>query len=404
MQPFPGKNTLNHLLERLHMTQSAHKKPLIFSFFSGSGFLDLGFELSGFEIAFVNEVHAPFLNAYQYSRENMNLGKPKYGYYQGSIEGCLNGEYAVLLADLVSQEKKSDSVIGFIGGPPCPDFSVAGKNKGQHGENGKLSQSYIDLICQQKPDFFVFENVKGLYRTAKHREFFNHLKKQLSEAGYVCTEKLINAISYGVPQDRERIILIGVLHHKNVQIEQFDWMQQVRFPDALQQNWPLTNDLGQSPELPQNIPAELTIQFWFDKNDVENHPNAHKHFQPRAGLSKFQSIAEGDDKKKSYKRLHRWRYSPTAAYGNNEVHIHPYLPRRISAAEAMAIQSLPKDFVLPENMTLSNMFKTIGNGVPFLAAQGIAKTLKSYLENYYEPAKTNSRQSGQCDRQFGQKS
>ncbi len=43
-----------------------------------------------------------------------------------------------------------------------------------------------------------------------------------------------------------------------------------------------------------------------------------------------------------YKRLHRWRYSPTACYGNNEVHLHPYKPRRISVAEALAIQSLPQ--------------------------------------------------------------
>ena len=84
----------------------------------------------------------------------------------------------------------------------------------------------------------------------------------------------------------------------------------------------------------------------------------------------------------------RWRYSPTAAYGNNEVHIHPYKPRRISAAEALAIQSLPAGFVLPPDMSLTNMFKTIGNGVPYLAARGIAKTLiqffgiNSYGKNY----------------------
>ena len=67
--------------------------------------------------------------------------------------------------------------------------------------------------------------------------------------------------------------------------------------------------------------------------------------------------------------MHRWRYSPTAAYGNNEVHIHPYKPRRISVAEALAIQSLPAIFELPETMTLSDMFKSIGNGVPFLAPE-----------------------------------
>ena len=84
--------------------------------------------------------------------------------------------------------------------------------------------------------------------------------------------------------------------------------------------------------------------------------------------------------KKSYKRLHRWRYSPTAAYGNNEVHLHPYKPRRISAAEALAIQSLPKNFIIPEHISLSNMFKTIGNGVPYLAAKGLAETISVFIE------------------------
>lgn len=74
------------------------------------------------------------------------------------------------------QLKNEGRLTGFIGGPPCPDFSVAGKNKGRDGENGRLSQSYIDIILEMKPDFFLFENVKGLYRTSKHREFFDHLK------------------------------------------------------------------------------------------------------------------------------------------------------------------------------------------------------------------------------------
>ena len=88
---------------------------------------------------------------------------------------------------------------------------------------------------------------------------------------------------------------------------------------------------------------------------------------------------EGDVSKKSYKRLHRWRYSPTAAYGNNEVHLHPYKERRISVAEAMSIQSLPKEFVLPSEMTLSDMFKSIGNGVPYLLAYKIALSIKSFI-------------------------
>ncbi len=80
--------------------------------------------------------------------------------------------------------------------------------------------------------------------------------------------------------------------------------------------------------------------------------------------------------------MHRWRYSPTAAYGNNEVRLHPYKARRLSAAEALAIQSLPAKFELPPTMTLSDKFKTIGNGVPFVAALGIANTIIDfYIQN-----------------------
>ena len=123
----------------------------------------------------------------------------------------------------------------------------------------------------------------------------------------------------------------------------------------------------------------LTVEYWFSKNDVLNHPNTYHYFKPKAGLKRFISVDEGDDSKKSYKRLHRWRYSPTACYGNNEVHLHPYKVRRISVAEALAIQSLPRNFVLPSNMTLTDMFKTVGNGVPYLASKAIAQTILDFL-------------------------
>ena len=130
---------------------------------------------------------------------------------------------------------------------------------------------------------------------------------------------------------------------------------------------------------PKGIPQELTVQYWFERNDVLHHPNAQDFFNPRAGLARMLEIQEGDDSKKSYKRLHRWRYSPTVAYGNNEVHLHPYLARRLSAAEAMALQSLPAEFSLPTEMSLSDKFKTIGNGVPFLLAKGIAQTIQDFF-------------------------
>ena len=141
---------------------------------------------------------------------------------------------------------------------------------------------------------------------------------------------------------------------------------------------------------PANIPINFTVEYWFQKNDVENHPNGSDYFTPHNGLSRIQTVCEGDVSKKSYKRLHRWRYSPTVAYGNNEVHLHPYKPRRLSAAEALALQTLPKEFELPKDMTLTDKFKTIGNGVPYLLSSGVAKTVMHFLnENADNGGSTN---------------
>lgn len=368
----------------------------LFSFFSGIGLLDLGFEKEGYKIVYVNESHEPFLNAYKYSRNKLDISPPEYGYFLGKIEDLLEGENKIKLTNWISKSRNADNTIGFIGGPPCPDFSVGGKNKGKHGENGRLSLTYVKLICQQQPDFFLFENVKGLWRTKKHRVFYEELKDLLQNSGYIITEQLINTIEYGVPQDRERIFLFGVNYNfakelglaiddkkKMVLDGAFPWRKYAEFPDriAFQYSWPKKSTFREDSVLvkPNKIPIELTVEYWFKKNDVLNHPNSIHYFKPRAGLKRFLTIEEGDDCKKSFKRLHRWRYSPTAAYGNNEVHLNPYKARRLSAAEALAIQSLPKEFELPKEMSLTNMFKAIGNGVPFLTAKMIARTINSVI-------------------------
>lgn len=366
----------------------------IFSFFSGAGFLDLGFEETGhYEVVFVNEFHKPFNDIYKFARQKMGILPPKFGHHLGDVSIFLEKEHLNNFKKMM-KESKTETITGIIGGPPCPDFSVAGKNRGQHGENGKLSGTYASIICATKPDFFLFENVKGLYRTAKHRAFFESLKEKLREAGYYLTEQLINSIEFGAPQDRERIILIGI--HKtlarrlktcdeNQLNSEFDWNYSKTYSrEILSGVWPSADIYAEESQTdcPIGVEKELTVEYWWEKNDVSHHPNARMYFQPRAGLSRFLTISEGDVSKKCYKRLHRWRYSPTAAYGHNEVHIHPYLPRRISVAEALAIQSLPAEFELPTSVSLSDAFKTIGNGVPFLAAKGIAENIYHYFTTH----------------------
>lgn len=107
-------------------------------------------------------------------------------------------------------------------------------------------------------------------------------------------------------------------------------------------------------------------------------PNGTEGFNPYS--RRFKTVAEGDDSKKCFKRLHRWRYSPAAAYGNNEVHLHPTEPRRLTVREAMQIQTVPENYALPADMTLSSKFKTIGNAVPVRLAEAMAGSLKEVID------------------------
>lgn len=372
----------------------------IFSFFAGAGFLDLGFELQGnYNIVFVNEFYETFNRVYRYARQNMGLQGPRFGHHIEDITEYVDGKHEDRLQKLIEwvEESREEELTGFIGGPPCPDFSVAGKNKGRDGENGKLSGTYAQLICIAQPDFFLFENVKGLYRTAQHRQFFEELKQQFRVHGYSLTEQLVNSLEYGAPQDRDRIILIGfhqraidILHlqAKNGTLIDFPWERHkiYNLEEVKKLPWPDTSPYQENTPIPMpdGIIEELTVQHWWTENDVIHHLNANMYFQPRAGIVRFRTKDEGDVEKKCYKRLHRWRYSPTAAYGNNEVHIHPYFPRRISVAEALAIQSLPANFVLPLDISLTDAFKTVGNGVPFVLANGIAESISDYINHHLE--------------------
>lgn len=371
---------------------------VIFSFFSGVGILDLAFENNGYEIVFVNECKKCFIEAYKFSRKNLLIQEPRLGYSNKNAMVYTQGKNKKRLIRMIQEEKEKGNVVGFIGGPPCPDFSVGGKNKGITGENGRLTKTYFDLIVRCKPDFFLFENVKGLVKTEKHKIFYNEMKMKVTHSGYVISDRVVNALSYGVPQFRERILMIGFDEEKfkreaiyNVDEKNyfnFPWGKYKRFEidKILKLNWPDAEEFEENSnrDFVYDVPKSLTVEYWFRKNHVTKHPNQNRIFAVKSGLDKMQRILEGDTKRKSFKRLHRWKYSPTAAYGNNEVHLHPYKIRRLSVAEAMAIQSLPENFILPNDISLTAMFKMIGNGVPYLMAECIAKTLKELVIQIYD--------------------
>ena len=355
----------------------------IFSFFSGAGFMDLGFEREQFEVAFTIELSTHFCRAYKYSRERMGMPLPRFGCNKGDVSQIEH----VTLRTRVERMRSEGKLVGFIGGPPCQDFSKAGKNLGESGDDGKLTGAYFDLILEMKPDFVVFENVDNLY--IEHRAYYESQKQKLEDTHWM-TDKVVSCLELGVPQDRRRLILFGVcrdllhhLHQTDLKSLEDEFWGGVPYPNASEAvDWPRVDEYlpnGERP-MPPGIQAyrELTIEECFLRNDVGNHANGEHFLKPKS--QRIETVQEGDVSRKSFKRPHRWRYAPTAAYGNNEVPLHPYKSRRMSAAEALAIQSLPKEFELPPDMPLTHMFKTIGNGVPFLAAKHFAGRVHAFLE------------------------
>ncbi len=357
----------------------------VLSFFSGAGFLDLGFHFSGFNIIFTNEISTKISKVYE-SGMSSCLGKNLYISSNKSIEK-ISSSY---IKDLINNQKVNN-IWGIIGGPPCPDFSVGGKNRGHEGDNGKLTETFINLICEARPYFFVIENVKGLIKTRKHKSFFDLMIKKLEKHDYAIDYKLLNSLDLGIPQDRERIFIVGIRTDIYKDIFKIDytssrdwfyWPYYDKYSNSKNKyQWPRSNIFGKEIKRPKNIPPELMVgTYILDQDKLKDIPNSNEYFNPKS--TKFITICEGDDKRKSFKRLHRWRYSPTVAYGNNEVHLHPTLPRRLSVREALRLQTVPDSYVIDKDITLTTKFKSIGNGVPVKMASLLASNLQCFLNQY----------------------
>lgn len=375
----------------------------VLSFFTGAGLLDLGLHQANFDVIWRNEYHKPFIEGFQYGfSKYFGANKVDFPVCSKSISDIT--PYSI--RNEAFRGKVWPEMFGVVGGPPCPDFSVAGSNKGQHGDNGKLTGIYFDQIKGLQPTFFVFENVKGILSTKKHRDYLIKQIRKLSN-DYVFDIKILNSLDFGVPQDRERVIVVGF--HKSyltdiadafdlneiskannsllkggmhrrlfAKHEWFTWPYLEKFEKAKSIfDWPTTNPFGKTIRKPKNIPLELCVGNYLKR--LGKLENQDEFFTPKS--KKFLQVDEGDVSGKSFKRLHRWRYSPTAAYGNNEVHLHPSLPRRLSVREAMKIQTIPNSYALPASMSLSSKFKTIGNGVPVKLASLIADEISQVFKN-----------------------
>lgn len=364
-----------------------HKIPII-SFYSGGGFMDMGFEKAGFEIIWTNEFDKVFAQLHSAGitswRESQGNNVKAEIFNTKSITEVISKE---IIEEAFPNGKPPH--FGIIGGPPCQDFSMNGSLKGFDGDRGKLTVVFFDKILELKPTFFVMENVTGLTKRKETKEFLQSLLSRVEEEYYIDHEKL-NSLDFGVPQHRERMFFIGIrkdFFNANV-LEQDSFGKWFPFPvnkkyqnAVTNYNWGKQVEFGKKLIKPEGLPYELCVESCLvPQHEINKVANANEYFNLYISEQILQNIKEGETNRPSFKRLHRYKYSPTTCYGNNEVHLHPYLHRRLSVREALRIQGVPDEYVLPKNLPLTKKFKMIGNGVPVPLAEAVASAVMDFIK------------------------
>ncbi|MEK7447398.1 MAG: DNA cytosine methyltransferase [Patescibacteria group bacterium] len=331
------------------------KKYKVISLFSGCGGMDLGF-LGGFT----------YLGK-KYSKRNFDIIWANDIDYNACVTYEKNLGHRCICAnidEILYQEDrlfpkfelpaKADIVLG---GFPCQDFSLAGKRRGFDSARGNLYKSMVEVIKRTNPKIFIAENVKGLL-TIHNGEAIKKIKKDFEALGYSVHIHLLHSAYYGVPQSRERVIIVGT-----------------------------SKDSPDFP-LPKQI---LQKDDWIMLNealcDLENlkEGEAANHFWSKAKLcpGKQGNSSVSPDK-----------IGPTMRsehHGNIEYHWNK--KRRLSAREAARIQSFPDDFIFYPSTSAA--YKQIGNAVPPVMAWHIAGAVEDFLNEEYTVVHESERISKQ---------
>lgn len=365
--------------------------------FSGCGGLALGFKWAGFKTLLASDVDENCEKTYSYNFPNVPF-----------IKGDLR--------DISTKDIKhriSESVDVVIGGPPCQGFSLANKNRNKVKDDprNELFYEFVRVVTDLQPKAFVMENVRGLLSMQKGK-VIQLMKDEFENAGigYKVDYKVLLASDYGVPQNRQRVIMIGVRKDLNKAAE---------FPIKTYENpttvWEAISDLPQIKASegeesmaynsePQNAYQEFVRQ---KSNTVSNHI-AMRHTQRlidrfkviQAGQSlahvpiEHAAVKRGKPTEKSKivfsqnnQRLHANKPAPTIAASFQSNFIHPYLNRNFTAREGARLQSFPDDFVFQGMRTKMSwekglsQYQQIGNAVPPLLGFAIGNALKSTLQD-----------------------
>ena len=315
----------------------------ISSFFSGAGGLDRGFENAGFEVVWANEYDKSIWSTYEANFPNSKLDR------RSIVE--------------ISSEDVPDCD-GMIGGPPCQSWSEAGSSRGIEDHRGQLFFDYIRILADKRPKFFLAENVSGIL-FSKHKDAFERILESFSKLGYNVTYSLLNANDFGVPQDRERVIIVGYRTDLGIS---FSPPPKETYKPTLRD---AISDLIDSP-----LPA-------LDKQKANINPKISNHEFMTGGFSTMFM---------SRNRVRPWdKPSFTIQAGGRHAPLHPQAPemilvgkdkrvfvegsehlyRRLTVRECARIQTFPDSHKFKYDY-VADGYKMIGNAVPVEFARRLA--------------------------------
>lgn len=333
------------------------KKKKLISLFSGCGGLDLGFEQAGFERVYANDFDKDAQAVFR-----LNLGE---------IDGRD-------IHDVPESDIPEGDIL--IAGFPCQPFSNAGSRKGVHDSRGMLYKECLRMIEAKMPKVIVFENVKGLLSTKyiDGRNLASVIVEDLSTIkgiGYNVVYKLLNASDFGVPQNRQRVVFVGIRKDlgKTFVFPEEQPKTNLTLENVLlnipkdvpnQVDWPLSPQaLSMIEHIPQggswkDVPDDfLSPRFQRIKADMKRYhsPNFYRRF----ALDEINGTITA------------------SAQPENCGIVHPLHNRRYTIREIARIQSFPDDFIFiddsPKN--IAAMYKVIGNAVPPGLAKVIAQAI-----------------------------
>lgn len=287
---------------------------------------------------------------------------------------------------------KQRQVNMIIGGPPCQGFSLKGKNLGLDDPRNFLFLEYVDLVSRIKPKVFVIENVKNMISSG-NGYFIKQIYEKFESLGYTLNHGILNASNFGVPQTRERTIIIGTLSNEGISLPSKYDTKQVTVRDAISDLSYLSSGEGSEISDYLNKPqTEYQKMLRGKSNKLYNH-KATNHSQ--VALDKLKLIPPEGDKTSMPEELYgnqkfmtTWsrlvwdKPSPTIdtrfdtpSNGRNS---HPYLHRAITPREAARIQSFPDEYIFYGKKV--SICKQIGNAVPPLLAKAIGEHIKEAFE------------------------